>query len=62
MTKEEREIIFEHVISTENSLLTAIRKGNPYDSQADIYHALWAIVTKLGLETEYSDWKFNGEE
>lgn len=62
MTKEEREIIFGHIISAENSLLTAARRGTSCDRQADIYRALWAIVAGLGLEHEYSDWKFNEEE
>ena len=68
MTKEQKNIIFTNVIVAENKLLTAVRDygNNDYrhfiENSAAVYYALFQIVKDLDLESEYSDWKFNGEE
>ena len=68
MTKEQKEIIFINVLVAENNLLTAARDygNNDYrrfiGKQASVYYALYQIIKELGLEIEYSEWRYNGEE
>ena len=68
MTQEQKEIIFMQVIEAEHILLRVVRNygNNDYrrfvEKQAAVYYALFQIIKDLGLESEYSDWKFSGEE
>ena len=68
MTQEQKEIIFTNVVVAENSLLTAARDygNNDYrlsiEKQTVVYRALYQIIKELGLEVEYSEWRYNGEE
>ena len=68
MTKEQKDIIFTNVIVAENKLLTAVRDYGNGDylrfikKSVAVYFALYQIVKDLSLESEYTDWRFNGEE
>lgn len=68
MTEEQKDIIFMQVIKAERRLLTAARDygDNDYrhfiENSAAVYYTLFQIVKDLDLESEYSDWRLNGEE
>ena len=68
MTQEQKEIIFMQLIEAEHILLRVVINygNNDYrrfvEKQSAVYYALFQTIKNLGLESEYSDWKFNGEE